>query len=71
MRTARLLRRCRAHSWVLPKQAMPRYAGLRSIAQIVERSQQACSFLVGTPSSLSRRVIAPMLNASVVYRSKT
>ena len=27
---------------------MPRYAGLRSIAQIVERSQQVCSFLVGT-----------------------
>src|SRR5664280_1781473 len=65
MRTARLSRCCRDASPVLPKQAMPRYAGLRSIAQIVERSQPACSFLVGTASSLSRRVIAPMLNAWV------
>jgi hypothetical protein len=50
---------------------MPQYAGLRSIAQIVVRSQQACSFLVGTASSLSRRVMAPMLSACAVYRSKT
>jgi len=45
---------------------MPTYAGLRSIAHTVERSHRVPTLRVGTASSLSQRVIAPMLQPVIV-----
>ena len=45
-----------------PKQAVPIYAGFRSMAHTVERSHRAPAWRVGTCLSLSHRVMAPMLH---------
>jgi hypothetical protein len=64
-RNARVTR-WRGATRVLPKQAVPRYAGLRSIAQTMERSHRVPGFRVATRCSLSQRVIAPMLKPATV-----
>ena len=58
--------RCRRARRVLPKHALPRSAGLRSIAHTVERSHRVPTFRVGILCSLSQRVITAMLQPESV-----
>src|SRR5215467_9149429 len=47
--------RCRGRITVLPKQAVPLYAGLRRMAHTIERHHLDTRLRVGTPCSLSNR----------------
>ena len=60
IRSGRVIR-CRGAIAVLPKQACPLYAGLRSMPQTVERSQRPRRLAVGMSCSFKRRAMAPML----------